>query len=409
MQLRTLLLVTSALVSCLSNTSHAQTADVLHYWTSGGEAKAIAVFADAFKARGGVWVDNGVTGFDQERSVAMNRIAGGNPPTAMLSELGNDLQSLAKEGMLADVGKAAGDWKNVLPATLTESLSYDGGLVAVPVDIAGRNWMWYSTRILEEVGVEAPKTWDEFFAAADKVKAAGHIPLALGGEAWQEWNLFASVFLGKGGAEFYKSVYEDHTVEAAGSAKMVEVFDTFRKLNAYVDAGSPGRAWNDTTNLVVTDKAAFQIMCDWAKGEFVAAGKTAGTDFGCALSPDTAGAYDLVVDAFIFPKAVNEDGQKAQDLLVEIMMDPAIQVEFNRFKGSLPPRVDADVTRLDACAVIGQKVMSDPKSYVPNVFKAPGADVGGQLEDLVTEFWNTPNMKSEDAAKRFADIIATIE
>jgi glucose/mannose transport system substrate-binding protein len=49
------------------------------------ESRAIAVFAHEYKKRGGKWIDDPAVGPQAETALAMNRIAGGNPPTAMLA------------------------------------------------------------------------------------------------------------------------------------------------------------------------------------------------------------------------------------------------------------------------------------------------------------------------------------
>ena len=45
-------------------------AEVIHWWTSGGESAAVKVFADQFKKAGGAWVDSAVAGGDNARTAA---------------------------------------------------------------------------------------------------------------------------------------------------------------------------------------------------------------------------------------------------------------------------------------------------------------------------------------------------
>ena len=54
-----------------------------------------------------------------------------------------------------------------------------------------------------KIGGTEPKTMDDLFALLDKAKAAGVIPLALGGQNWQEATMFDSVVLSTGGPDFY--------------------------------------------------------------------------------------------------------------------------------------------------------------------------------------------------------------
>ena len=170
--------------------------------------------------------------------------------------------------------------------------------------------------------------------------------------------LFYAILAGAGGKDLYRKVFVDHDAKAAGSDAMRHVFDIMGQVRQYVDAGSPNRKWNDSLALVETDKAALMILGDWAKGDFAAANKTLGKDFGCQMAPGTQDAYVMTVDVFVFPVNNKPDQKVAQEKLATLMMDPAVQTEFNAFKGSIPSRLDANVAELDACAQLGQKVMA---------------------------------------------------
>ena len=58
--------------------------EVLHWWTSGGEAAALKVLKDDFAANGGEWMDMPVTGGggDAANVTLKARIVAGNPPSA---------------------------------------------------------------------------------------------------------------------------------------------------------------------------------------------------------------------------------------------------------------------------------------------------------------------------------------
>src|SRR5437868_14163346 len=73
-------------------------AEVIHWWTSGGESAAVKTLAEAYKAQGGVWVDTAVALGEQARSVAINRIAGGNPPTAAQFNTTQQFRDIVDQG-----------------------------------------------------------------------------------------------------------------------------------------------------------------------------------------------------------------------------------------------------------------------------------------------------------------------
>ena len=403
------MLVFTALALLLAHRASAQDAQVMHWWTSGGESKAVAVFAKEYEKRGGKWIDGASVGPQAEHAAVLNAIAGGHPPAAFQWNVGVAVRQLAEQGLLAnldDLAKA-GDWSRHLPPLLVKNITVDGHVIAVPVNLHGANWMWYSTKIFGDLNMAPPKTWDEFLAEADKIKGAGYLPIATGGNAQQTGWLFYATLAGVGGKDVYRKIFVDHDATAAGGEAVRSAFETMGKIRQYADAGGSNRKWNDTLALVETNKAAFMIAGDWAKGDFSAAGMTPGKEYGCALAPGTQDAYVMTVDVFAFPKVDKPDQIAAQRKLAELMMDPAVQVEFNKYKGSLPSRLDADVESLDACAQVGQKVMAGGEAnQLPNFALAFSQDTQGQIEDLLVHYWSTPGMSAADAAKEFSTIIA---
>jgi glucose/mannose transport system substrate-binding protein len=293
-----------------------------------------------------------------------------------------------------------------LPPLIVKNMTYDGHVIAVPVDLHGANYQFYSVKVFDELKLQPPKTWDEFLAMAPKIKAAGYIPLAYGANAQQADWIFYATLAGAGGSDLYRKVLVDHDAKAAGSDAMVHVFDIIGQLRQYVDAGSPNRKWNDTLALVENNKAALMIVGDWAKGDFLAAGKKLGTDYGCQMAPGNQDAYVMTVDVFVFPVNDKPDQKAAQDKLAQLMMDPKVQTEFNAFKGALPARLDADIAELDACAKLGQKVMAGgAANQLPNFALAFSPDTQGQIEDLLVNYWSNAAAKPADAAKQLATII----
>ena len=389
--------------------AQAQQADVVHFWTSGGESRAVAVFAHEYQKRGGTWLDDPAIGPQAEFALAMNRIAGGNPPTAMQWQTGAPTRELAEQGLLANLDWLAekGDWKKNLPPLLLDKVTVDGHVYSAPVDIHGANWMFYSTKVLQQAGVQPPKTWDEFFVVAPKIQAAGYIPFAFGANAQQLSWLFMAVLAGEGGSDLYQAISLKHDPKAAGDDGVRKTFEVMGKLRQYVDAGSPNRKWNDTLALVETNKAALMVVGDWAKGDFAALNLALDKDYGCALSPGTANSYIMTIDAFAFPKTGKPDQIEAQHKLAELMMDPAVQTEFTRNKGSVPSMLDADISSLDRCAREGQQVMArGPSHQLLNFYLVFTPDSYGQYTDLLGQFWANPNMTAADATKRFAAIVA---
>ena len=392
--------VAAAILACMGlvGAAHAQKAEVIHWWTSGGEAAAIKEFADAYTKSGGTWVDTPIAGGGgaQARTVMANRTMGGDPPTAAQYNYGKQYEEIIKEGLLnnLDAVAAKGNWDKLLPEKIKNAVKVNGKYFAVPVNLHNENWVWYNKAVLAKVGAKEPTNMDEMFAAMDKVKAAGIVPLALGGQGWQEGITFRGVLLAVGGQELYLKTFKDKDVSGPGFKKAVE---TYRKLKGYVDPGSPGRDWNLATGMVIEGKAAFQMMGDWAKGEFVNAGKTAGKDYGCFMAGGPKMPYAIGGDVFVFPKSKSKDAEAAQMKLAEMMISPAMQVAFNNKKGSIPIRTDVDTSKMDICAQAGVQAVKEGRLLQSdNELLSP--DAKGAYEDVLSKFWNS-DQSVDDAVK----------
>lgn len=333
--------------------------EVLHWWTSGGEAAALGVLKGNLEKQGIKWNDMPVAGGggEQAMTAVRARVTAGNPPTAV-QMLGFDIQDWGKQGVLSDLNAIATKegWDKTVPVALQKFSKYNGKWVAAPVNVHSTNWVWANKEVLAKAGIkEDPKTWDEFIAALDKVQKAGLVALAHGGQPWQEATVFDGVALSTGGVEFYKKAFIDLDPKALNSAEMVKTFDRMAQLRKYVDKDFSGRDWNVASGMVISGKAGFQIMGDWAKGEFVGAKKVAMKDFSCFRIPGTQGSVTFNADQFALFK-VGADKVAAQNKLASAILDPGFQSAFNAVKGSAPARTDVPDTAFDDC---GKKAIKD--------------------------------------------------
>jgi glucose/mannose transport system substrate-binding protein len=406
----------SILLATAALSAQAGEVEVLHYWTSGGEAKSAAELKKIMQAKGHVWKDFAVAGGggDAAATVLKSRVVSGNPPSAAQIK-GPAIQQWAGEGVLAnlDATAKAENWDALLPKVVADGMKYKGSYVAVPVNVHRVNWIWANPDVLKKAGVAGmPKTYDEFFAAADKIKAAGLIAVAHGGQNWQDFTTFESVMLGVGGTKFYSDAMVKLDPTALGSDAMKKSLETFRKIKSYTDTASSGRDWNLTTAMVMQGKAGFQFMGDWAKGEFVAAGKVPGKDFLCAAAPGTASAFTYNIDSFAMFKLKAADAQKAQGDLAAVVMGAPFQEVFNLNKGSIPARLNMKLDKFDDCAKTSSKDFVDAAKtggLVPSIAHgmAVSPAVEGAMKDAVSQFWNNDKMTVADAMKTIASAAKT--
>jgi glucose/mannose transport system substrate-binding protein len=385
----------------------AQQAEVLHYWTSGGEARAVGALREEFQEAGGTWIDAPVAGGggDAQATVLRSRVLAGDPPTAVQIK-GPNITDWAAEGVLANLDEVAAEenWDEILPPLLREIVTFEDHYVAVPVNIHRVNWLWINPDLLAEVDREIPTTWEEFNETADALQEAGITPLGHGGQPWQDATMFETVVLGLGGPNFYREALVELDPEALASDTMIAVFDQMRRMRGYVDPNFPGRDWNLATRMVMNGEAAMQIMGDWAKGEFTAAELEPGIDYLCVPTPGAPG-FILNSDSFAFFDVEGEERVAGQRLLASLILGPNFQETFNILKGSIPARRDLPRHAFDACAVQSMEDLDraiDADSLVPSMAHeiAVGRAVRGAFLDVVTQHFN-----SEMSAQEAVDLL----
>ena len=408
MKLTTKLLAATAIVSASS--AGAAELEIMHWWTSGGEAAAVSKFADALNERTDhTWVDGAIAGGgDTARPVMVSRIIGGDPPAAFQFNHGRQAEELIEAGLmldLTDVAEAEG-WKDIVnPPSLLDACTVDGRIYCAPVNIHSWQWMWLSNAAFEKAGVDVPSSYTEFVAAAPALREAGIVPLAMGGQSWQQSGAFGVMNVALAGQDLWLKINRDKDADAVRSPEFRAVLEAFGDARALAE-GLDVQDWNLATAAVIEGTAGAQIMGDWAQGEFAVAGSVEGEDYTCLAGLGESAVLSTGGDAFYFPVNSDDDITAAQKELAALLLSPEVQVSFNSAKGSLPVRGDVDLTTVNGCTEVGLQLLADNK-VLPDGNQLLAPDAQTQINDLMTEFWNDPDMSIDDVQERYAQIIET--
>jgi glucose/mannose transport system substrate-binding protein len=395
---------------------HAEpTTNLLSQWDNGSDAAAIAKLGEMFKAAGGKWQSTSIAGHTANTLAKLRAdVVAGNPPPAVQLK-GPEIAEWNATGMtlnLDDIAKQE-NWDAVVAPELLPVMKPKGSWVAVPMNIHRINWMWASKKVLDKVGIkEMPKTWAEFNADAEKVKAAGIIPIAHGSADWTDATTFEIVVYGMDLDLFRKAFVEGNT-DAMRSPGMVASFEQFRKMINLMDPGIAGRAWDAAANLMLTGQAGFFFMGDWSIGTFNAGGFKEGTDYLCGQAPANNGKPGFILnsDSVVFFKQKDPDYLAGSKLLAHLIMTKDFQTIFNQAKGSIPARLDVDLSKgFNPCQQKCQQDLADSikagtlvRSFAHNMTILQ--KYRGAAMEVITEFVNTPNLSAADAAKRMADAV----
>ena len=254
--------------------------EVFSWWTSGGEAAALdALFTTYKKQYPGVEIINATVaggGGSAARPVLQTRLAGGNPPDTWQSHPGWEMLGQYVEPgyceAITDLYKSDG-WDKAFPKGLVDLMTKDGKTYGVLAGVHRGNDLWFNKKLLEKNGITVgdKMTFDEFFAACDKLKAAVFprsasaipgsglppnclkIPSRRGrSQGWLD--LFAG-----------KMKWDD--------PKVKEAMKYFAKMQDYLNPDHSALSWDQAIGALIEGKVAFSSMGDWADGEFIKANK----------------------------------------------------------------------------------------------------------------------------------------
>lgn len=387
---------------------HQQQVEVLHWWTSKSENKAVQLLKRQLEKRGITWQNFAIPGGAGENAMTVlkSRAISGNPPAAAQIK-GPSLKEWASLGFLTNLDEVAKHqhWDALLPQVIRQQLKYQGHYVAVPINIHRTNWLWINRAILQKVHMSPPKTWAQFFKVADKIKAAGYPVLSLGNQDWQIINIYEAVALSELGVKGYRQAFIDHDITTLDSPAMTKALKLLLKIKSYTSYSAHNQNWDQATARVINQQAAMQITGDWANGEFSYAHQRSGHDFICVSVPQTQNQFIYSVDSFAMFQLSRPMAIKAQHTLARLIMSQAFQRQFNLIKGSIPVRSDSVLSNYNRCAQRSERVFRKAEknhTLLPSVAHGMASSVYVQqaIAEVITHFFNNPHADPHQTQER---------
>lgn len=374
---------------------------IRHGWSSPAEVAALNVLKAGLEAKGHTWVDFALP-HDTAADVGLiNLITGGNPPNVFMESapgVYRDLMTMGLGQPLTQYFDEQGITAH-LAESVRQAITVDGEIMKIPTAVHIDGMVYYNLAVAEAAGVD-PTAWtslDAMFADFPKIREAGFIPLAVGGQQWQVGYLtHALVAALYGDALFPKLYTPEPDRDALASDEMRGVLGWLRRWQQESDEGMPNRDWNVTTNLVITGQALMQIHGDWMKGEWRAAGKTVGVDYGCINIPGTKG-LSTTVDAWGILGGVDAETLAAELDFAGVIMDPDIAARFAAEKGSSPVRLDVDASLLDACSQAVLETLHNPSLGFVTPHNLTDPDWIDSIWTVMFNYWSDPSMTADQA------------
>ena len=333
----------------------ADTLTIYDWWTSGGESNAINALVGVYQ---GLYpnvtvIQSPVAGGAGYvfKSVIKPLVLAGEAPDAFQVHAGYEMEPYVSGGYLDPINDlwTTNNWESAFPAVLKADVNFNGNYYGVPVDIHRSNVVWYNKHILDANGINASSiaTWDQFFAACNQLKQNATLMsstsdfsvIALGdasGGNFGDAHVLEQMMAGEG-MPFYQDFINGKMTDP-NNATFLDAINKFALYINYTNTNHLSLTWDQATARVITGDSAFNIMGDWANGEFEVANKNYGTDYGTFPVPGTSNMYGLVVDCFEHPKGVKNPQNSLNWLTVVGSQDG--QMAFNPPKGSIPARSD---------------------------------------------------------------------
>jgi glucose/mannose transport system substrate-binding protein len=323
--------------------------EAITWWASGVEKTALYDLVGEFTTQNPdmQFIDASVRGAGggKARQAIAARLDADNPPDTFQASAGAALTDYIDAGELQDLTSfySQNGLTDVYRAALIELLSVDGKVYSVPSDIHRVNVLWSDASLLEAAGVDpavAPANIDAWIADLTRVRDSGvEYPLALGNDLTQV-QLFENVLISDLGAVLYQNLWKS-TKNWEGDRIRVAV-DHYAALLDFIDPDAGSQDWSEVTQKVVTHKAAYVVMADYALSSFRDAGRTFGKDYTAAPMPGTVGVFDFLADTFTLPVgAVHDKAARAWLLTVSSAEG---QKALSLTKGSIPARTDTVTT-----------------------------------------------------------------
>jgi glucose/mannose transport system substrate-binding protein len=327
--------------------------EVFSWWTSGGEAAALNALFNTYKKQypGAAIINATVAGGggSAARPVLQTRLAVGNPPDTWQSHPGWELLGQYVEPNycepINDLYQSEG-WDKDFPKALVDMMSKDGKTYAVPTGVHHGNVLWYNKKVLDKNGIQVgdKMTFDQFFAACDKLKAAGITALGVGDSGiWASAQLFENTLLGVVGPEGWTDLFSGKM--KWDDPKVKRAMQYFAKMQNYLNPDHAALTWDQAVKELMEGKVAFNSMGDWADGEFIKAGLKEKEDFGWVSHPGTDGSFIIVADGFTLAKGAPH--KEAAIAWLKSIGSKEAQEAFNSLKGSIPARTDVDQSKFD--------------------------------------------------------------
>lgn len=326
--------------------------------------------AEFMKEHSGVNVKElAVTGQGDMRGPMRTALLGGEVVDIIINTWPAFRAELADAGIIKPIGDVwdAHNWSDELSQSWKDLGSIDGDPYGIVYTYGDRSAIWYKTSQLDKAGIEPPKTWDEFLASFDKLKATGiTAPVAIPGKYWAHGEWFESLLLRTAGVETASKLAK-HEIAWTDPA----VKTAMMKYKEMLDAGCCGDSasmlandWDGEADLIFQqDAKSYLLIGMWmnarAKNDY---GLTPGKDYSIFQFPALGMGHDDTssVDAKELNLTTNGKNPEAAAAFADFMLSKPATDILAKY-GYASPSSKADTSQLGPVQQKATAAVADSK------------------------------------------------
>jgi multiple sugar transport system substrate-binding protein len=336
----------------------------------------------------------------------------GTPDDIFTWFAGYRMRFFAKQGLSTPIddvwAKIGGDFSEAFKSASTgdDNKKYFVPIYNYPWVVIYRKALWTSK------GYTVPKTYDELLTLAAKMKTDGITPIAFGDkDGWPAMGTFDILNMRQNGYKFHVDLMAGK--EKWTDAKVKAVFETWRKVLPFYQAGALGLTWQEAAKAMVNQTAGMYFLGTFA-GQQATGADAADLDFfpfpTLGNSFDAENGIDAPIDGFMLSKAPkNLDGAKkimecfgtakAQDTYIKLdPNDVAAANSADRSGYNAVQKKAAEI--ISSSKGIAQFLDRDARpdfagpnymqAYLQSFLKTPDQDLDAFLKNIQTNYDSLP-------------------